>query len=560
MIHVVRRGGPLKFAAGSVLSVFLGISVPALAQTAEKPAPPAVQPAPAKQSAGLPTLRKPWLGDYDAMVKRRLIRVLVPHSKTMYFVELGQPRGMAYEALKAFEDDINKKRGNIKVNVVFFPTTREKLIPDLLAGLGDIVVAGVTITAEREKVVDFAIPTTIKPINEIVVTGPQSPQLASLDDLAGKDVFVRKSSSYWGHLEQLNARFKKEGKAAIVLRPAPEDLEDEDLLEMLNAGLFGIAVVDDYKLDVWSKIYPKIKARPDLAVNTGGELAWAMRPNSPQLKTALDAFVKTHRQGTTFGNTLLKRYLGSTKFVAEARSPEEMKKFQAVIDMFRKYAGQDHVDFLLMLAQGYQESRLDQQVKSPVGAIGVMQVMPATAKELAVGDVKQLEPNIHAGVKYMRFMIDRYYANEPMDGLNKGLFTFASYNAGPGEDSPASPGGGDAAASTRTCGSTMSRSSRRRRLGRNGYLRRQHLQVLHRVPPGARGHRASEEAVDALAPSTTRGHGPVEQHTESILWLSLAVDEEALTVIGVIPVVPGSAVHRDGKRCLRARAKEQYWC
>ena len=365
------------------------------------------------------------------MVKRRIIRVLVPHSKTMYFVESGQPRGIVYDAFKAFEDELNKKRGNLRVNVVFFPTSREKLVPNLLAGLGDIIAAGFTITSERDKVVDFAIPSTTKPVNEIVVTGPQSPQLASVDDLAGKEVFVRKSSSYWEHLEQLNARFKKEGKAAIVLRPAPEDLEDEDLLEMLNAGLFGIAVVDDYKLDIWTKIFPKIKARPDLPVSTGGALAWAIRPNSPQLKAALDAFLKTHRQGTTFGNTLLKRYIGSTKFVENARSPEELKKFQSVVELFRKYAGKYDVDFLLMMAQGYQESRLDQKVKSQVGAVGVMQVMPATGKELSVGDISQLEPNIHAGVKYMRFMIDRYYAKEPMTPVNKGLFTFASYNAGP---------------------------------------------------------------------------------------------------------------------------------
>ena len=305
------------------------------------------------------------------------------------------------------------------------------MVPDLLAGLGDVIAAGFTITAERDKLVDFAIPSTTKPVSEIVVTGPQSPKLSSLDDLAGKEVFVRKSSSYWEHLEQLNARFKKEGKAAVSLRPAPEDLEDEDLLEMLNAGLFGVAVVDDYKLEIWAKVFPKIKVRPDLAVSTGGELAWAFRPNSPQLKTALDAFLKTHRQGTTFGNTLLKRYLGSTKFVENARSPEEMKKFQSVVDLFRRYAGQYDVDFLLMLAQGYQESRLDQKVKSQVGAVGVMQVMPATGKELGVGDISQLDPNIHAGVKYMRFMIDRYYKDEPMTPLNKGLMTFASYNAGP---------------------------------------------------------------------------------------------------------------------------------
>ncbi len=301
------------------------------AQTGSKPAPakPAAA-APPAQSAALPIQRRAVTGDFDVMVKRRIIRVLVPHSKTMYFVERGQPRGLAYEALKAFEDEINKKRGHLKVNVVFFPTTRAKMLSDLVAGLGDIVVAGVTITPERDKLVDFTMPTTTKPVSEIVVTGPQSPSLASLDDLAGKDVFVRKSSSYWEHLEQLNARFKKEGKAAIVLRPAPEDLEDEDLLEMLNAGLFGIGIVDDYKLEIWSKIYPKIKARPDLAVSAGGELAWAIRPNSPQLKAALDAFLKTHRQGTTFGNTLIKRYVGSTQFVKDARSPEEIKKFQTV--------------------------------------------------------------------------------------------------------------------------------------------------------------------------------------------------------------------------------------
>jgi membrane-bound lytic murein transglycosylase MltF len=90
------------------------------------------------------------------------------------------------------------------------------------------------------------------------------------------------------------------------------------------------------------------------------------------------------------------------------------------------------MDTLLMAAQGYQESRLNQQAKSPVGAVGIMQVMPATGKELNVGDIHQIEPNIHAGVKYVRFMMDKYYAKEPMDALNKGLFTFASYNAGPG--------------------------------------------------------------------------------------------------------------------------------
>jgi membrane-bound lytic murein transglycosylase MltF len=413
--------------------IFVGLAVQATAQTAPKPAGASTAAPPAQKTPQmLPISRKPFTGDLDALVKRRLIRVLVPHSKTHYFVERGQPRGIAYEAMKAFEDELNKKRGHLKVFVVFFPTTRDKLIPDLLAGLGDIAIGSLTITADRDKLVDFSIPTTTKPINEIVVTGPQSPQLASLNDLAGKEVFVRKSSSYWEHLTALNERFKKEGKSPVTLKPAPEDLENEDLLEMLNAGLVGIVVVDDYVADLWAKIYKNTKPRPDLVVNSGGELAWAMRPNSPQLKAAIDSFAKTHRQGTTFGNTLIKRYTGSTKFVLAATSAEEIKKFNDLVELFRTYAGKYDVDFLLMMAQGYQESRLDQKVKSQVGAVGVMQVMPATGKELKVGDIARTEPNIHAGVKYMRFMMEQYYAKEPMTPLNKGLFTFASYNAGPG--------------------------------------------------------------------------------------------------------------------------------
>jgi len=145
----------------------------------------------------------------------------------------------------------------------------------------------------------------------------------------------------------------------------------------------------------------------------------------------VDPFTKTHGQGTLFGNTVLRRYVGSTQFVKNAASDEEVKKFQQVLELFRRYGSQYDMDYLLMAAQGYQESRLDQGAKSHVGALGVMQVMPSTGKELKVGDVSQLEPNIHAGVKYIRFMIDQHFAKEPMDQLNKGLFAFAAYNAGP---------------------------------------------------------------------------------------------------------------------------------
>lgn len=126
------------------------------------------------------------------------------------------------------------------------------------------------------------------------------------------------------------------------------------------------------------------------------------------------------------------RYFKSAKYVKNATSEAERKKFLALMQFFQKYGDQYDVDWLLMAAQGYQESQLNQAARSHVGAIGIMQIMPATGKDLNVGDIGQVEPNIKGGIKYMRWMIDNYYGKEPMTNLDKALFAFASYNAGAG--------------------------------------------------------------------------------------------------------------------------------
>jgi membrane-bound lytic murein transglycosylase MltF len=315
--------------------------------------------------------------------------------------------------------------------VVFVPVRRDQLLPALAAGKGDIAAGNLTITPERQKLVDFST-VVYSDVSEVVVAGPASPPIASLDELAGKEVFVRKSSSYYESLVALNAKFATEKKPPVTLKEAPETLEDEDLLEMLNAGLVSLLVVDKHKADFWKQIFPTLTVHATIAVKTGGEIAWALRKGSPKLKAALDDFVTRNRVGTATGNQLLTRYLKSVKYVKNATSEAERKKFLALIQYFQKYGDEYDVDWLLMGAQGYQESQLNQAAKSPVGAIGVMQVMPATGKAMQVGDITETEANIHAGIKYMRWMIDQYYENEPMTKLDKALFAFASYNAGAG--------------------------------------------------------------------------------------------------------------------------------
>jgi len=389
-----------------------------------------------KSAVAAPSTRSmQWTGDLDGMLKRRTIRVVVSYSKTQYYVLKGVQYGISYEGGRAFEKYINQKylpkTKNLKLQMVFRPVQRDELFSHLTDGTADIAIAGLTITPERQKVVDFSDPMA-SGISEIVVTGPDAPVLASLNDLSGKDVFLRKSSSYWTHVERLNERFKTENKPLVKLRAVPEDLEDEDLLEMVNAGLISTIIVDDNVALLWSKLLTKLQVHEEIAVNTGGEFGWAVRKNTPKLLAAINDFAKTHRQGTAFGNTVIRRYTVSVERLKQATSSLAMQRFQQTADIFLKYGDKYGMDYLLMMAQGYQESGLDQDAKSHVGAIGIMQVMPATGAEMKVGDIRQLDPNINAGVKYIRFMVDEYFADEPMDDLNKILFAFAAYNAGPG--------------------------------------------------------------------------------------------------------------------------------
>jgi membrane-bound lytic murein transglycosylase MltF len=379
-------------------------------------------------------LNKPWTGDFDGMVKKRRIRVFVVYSKTFYFLDQGRQRGLSYDLLKEFENYINKKlkTGTLKIQIIFIPVRRDGIIPGLVKGFGDIAVANLTITPQRQKQVDFSDP-WMTGVKELLVTGPAAPSVASVDDLAGKEVHVRKSSSYYESLLKLNAAFKKAGRQPAKLAIEDEILQDEDLLEMVNAGLIPMIIVDSHKALFWEQIFDQIRVRSDIAVRTGGDIAWAFRKNSPKLKAVVNEFVKGHKKGTLLGNILFKRYLRDKQYVKNSVSEQEMKKFRVMVKYFKTYADRYDFDYLMIGAQAYQESGLDQSKRSPSGAIGVMQVLPSTAADPNVGipDIEKLENNIHAGTKYLRFIVDRYFNDPSIDKVNRMLFAFAAYNAGP---------------------------------------------------------------------------------------------------------------------------------
>ena len=370
------------------------------------------------------------------MLERRTIRVLVPYSRTLYYSDRGRERGITAELVREWERWINttyaRQLGKRPLTVYLIPTTRDKLIPHLVEGLGDVAAGDITVTEARLRMVDFVAPADLFGVNEIVAAGPKAPSITSAADLSGATVHVRPATSHHESLVALNARFVQEGRPPVTLVPLPDALEDEDMLEMVNAGLLDLVVVDDWIARIWSPALPAVRLAPQAAVRTGGRIGWALRKESPKLGAALTAFYEKAARKQGLVGYLRVQSAQRVKRFRNNTADAELKRFEQMLAVFRTYGARYHFDPLMLAAQGYQESRLEQSAKSPVGAIGVMQVMPATGATLKVGDIRLVEPNIHAGAKYMDHIMEEYFADGHLTDEVRTLFAFAAYNAGPG--------------------------------------------------------------------------------------------------------------------------------
>ncbi len=382
---------------------------------------------------GLPLTFARETGDLNSMVKRRRIRAIVFYSRTGFFYVNGRPQGINYEALRAFEEFVNQKlhTGKQHVQVTFIPLRPDQAEAALTQGVGDLIAYGVVVTPEREKKVAFSIPIATN-IKQIVVTGKGFGPATSLADLSGKKIYVNPISTYYDNLQKVNVTLRQQGKPPILIEKADTNLGDEDLMEMVNAGIIPATVTITERATVWASVLPNITAHPDLVIASQQDLAWAMRKNNPELKAIVDEFAETHRMGTSFGNTLLRRYLQNTKWIKNPTTAAEIKKFNENIAFFKKYSAEYSMDYLLVVAQGYQESMLNQSARNG-GAVGIMQVKPAlaAAPPISVHNVTTAQNNIEAGVKMLHSIEEKYFSDPKIDPMNRLLLTFAAYNAGP---------------------------------------------------------------------------------------------------------------------------------
>ena len=381
-----------------------------------------------------PTLSQPWLGDLEGMIERGEIRLLTTFSLGIYFIDRGRQRGTVVEVAAELEKFVKKRLGKAARNlkVVIIPVRRDQLLPFLAKGYGDLATAYLKVTPRRLKLVDFSEPFTNKE-RQHVITGPASPNVIHLDELSGKEVVVHEDSSYYESLTELNERFREQERPEINITLSDPRLETEDILEMVHAGLLPITVADGFRTRLWTKVFDKLKAPEDLVLKADGEVAVAIRKNSPRFKALVDDFMRNFKEGMKIPNIIIQRYRDNVDWIRPALKREPFERLQEIEGLFRKYGARYGFDWLLLASFAYQESRLDQRARSPVGAVGIMQVLPSTAQDRRVGikDIEKLENNIHAGTKYLSVLRDRYFADEALDSDQRAFFIMAGYNAGP---------------------------------------------------------------------------------------------------------------------------------
>jgi membrane-bound lytic murein transglycosylase F len=355
------------------------------------------------------------------IVKSGYLRVLTRNNDTSFFIYRGHRMGFDYEVGKKLAQSLG-----IRVDMIITQSWAE-MVPALLKGEGDVIAAEVTVTDQRKKQVLFAEPWGHT--REVAVWKDGTTKLETAEDLSGKEVHVRKSSTYWGSLQALSAKLAAAGKPGITLTPVPEDWETDTVLQAVSKGEIAYTVADDLLANVHTAYWENLVVGPPITGER--DLAWAVRPGDLKLKKAIDRTFRDLRRKPDF-NLLKNRYFEAQRSLKKERKDKfyasETGTLSPYDPMVRKYAEQHQFDWRLVAAQIYQESHFDPGRKSWVGALGLFQIMPATAKGLGIQDPTDPEQSIRGGLKYMKQLCDHY--QDVADPIERYRFALAAYNSG----------------------------------------------------------------------------------------------------------------------------------
>jgi membrane-bound lytic murein transglycosylase F len=355
--------------------------------------------------------------DLAKIKEHQVLRVLTRNNASSYFLWRGELQGFEFELARHFAE-----QHKLRLEMVV-PPSHDLLIPWLRQGRGDIIAASISNTDERQQEgIEFSRP--YNTISEIVVSRSDD-TIDNAEQLAGRSVVIRRSSAYWQSLETL----QQQG-IALELIAAPEESETEDLIAQVASGEIDLTVADSHILDIELTWRDDVRAAFALGERQHG---WIVRQDNPELLKAINTFHQEEYRGLFYNVTYDKYFKNSKQILShieERADTTENQTLSPFDELVRKHAEHYGFDWRLIVSQMYQESRFDPDAKSWVGALGLLQVMPRTANEFGIKDLRAPDSGLHAGVQYLDWLLKRF---EPELNIGERTwFALAAYNAGVG--------------------------------------------------------------------------------------------------------------------------------
>ena len=379
-------------------------------------------------------LSEPHTDDLPAMIDRRTVRVLTTYSLSSFFVVEGQGHGFEYSLAKEYERFLNRgyTRRDLHTVIEYIPVPEALLVPCLLRGIGDIIAAGRSINHKPDPGTRYTEP-YLTDVHHVFVTHKDAPAIKTLEDLSDRQIIIRPIRHHLETILKVNEQLGQKRLPPIRLVRAHTYLTAEDMLELINAGIFELSIVENHIADTWATVMPNVRISNHLLAEQRSSVAWLVRAENPMLRESLNRFLERYRKGTLHGNIYFDRYFNNIRWIKNPLAPTEQERFAAFAPLFKKYGQQYGIDWMLLVAIAFQESGLDPKVRSHAGAVGLMQVLPSTAsdKRIQIQNIEDIENNIHAGTKYLALLRDTYFKDLKDFPSTQMRFSLAAYNAGP---------------------------------------------------------------------------------------------------------------------------------
>ena len=359
------------------------------------------------------------------------LRVLVNQSRNTYSSVRGQATGSENQRLEAFLAFLNQPRGGTtrSVNMKIIPLPKAQLQAAMQRGEGDLLVPGEVLDLPETSTLNASQP-IMQQVPLVFVSRQGQRRYQHVSQLAGRMVVLPAGSAALPVITRLNKQLRELKKAPLMIKWADPSLAAEDVLEMVAAGIYRLAVVELPVAERWIRVLPGLRIDRHLELDRSGSLVWMVQPDTPTLLASVNFFLRNYSPPASVDSEFRKVYRSQYK-VHNPLSAADQRRLEKVRPTLQKYAGEQQFDWLLLAALAYKESSLNPSARSPGGAVGLMQITPVAARAVGMSHFEKLDDNVQTSAKYLARIRRNFFSSPQIAERDRLAFILAGYNLGP---------------------------------------------------------------------------------------------------------------------------------